>query len=161
MCFLIYSTRYWYISMVACSRNRTNASSCYWTNDLSRQITIDYDVWIVNGDPAKSHLNPLEHQFSFELHDTFELFLMFFLLYTFLLPVQIYALSIRRHTIPLLITSCMCLEFLGIACNFVHVAKFAHDGQGVGPLRVAGKCHNICQRPFKYVYKNVKSFFQF
>ena len=125
--------------MVSCYHDTTNASTCFWSyGDDDRAIDIDYDIWFVNGNPEKKHVNPFEHQFSFELHDVFELYLIFFIAYLFLLPVQFYALSIQRHAIPLLLTLAMCLEYLGVFLNFVHVTKFAVDGEGVALLKVAG-----------------------
>lgn len=130
--------RYWFISMVSCYHDDSNSSNCFWSYDSDQQLTIDYDIWLVNGHPDHKDANPFEHQFSFELHDVFELYLVFFLAYTFVLPIQLYALSQQRHVIPLLLTSCICLEYVGVIFNFVHVTKFAFDGEGVEALKVAG-----------------------
>jgi Rhodopsin-like GPCR transmembrane domain len=82
--------------------------------------------------------NPLEHQFSFELHDIVELYAAFAIAYTFLLPVQLYALNIQRHALPFLLVLCMGLEYIGVVLNAVHFTKFAFDGSGVDVLRVVG-----------------------
>lgn len=131
--------RYWFVSMVSCYHgSSSNGSDCFWSYDSDQQLTIDYDIWLVNGHPDHKDANPFEHQFSFELHDVFELYLVFFLAYTFVLPVQLYALSQQRHVIPLLLTSCIGLEYVGVIFNFIHVTKFAFDGEGVEALKVTG-----------------------
>ena len=126
--------------MVACYHDTTNSSDCKWSYEQAeyKQLVIDFDIWFVNGDPRQKHINPFEHQFSFELHDIFELYLSFFIFYTFLIPVQCYALSTQKHALPLLLTVCMCLEYVGVIFNFIHVTKFAVDGIGISALRVVG-----------------------
>lgn len=53
--------------------------------------TIDYDFWLVNGSPNISLYNTLVYQFSFDGQNTLELYLVFWLCYIILVPVQIYA----------------------------------------------------------------------
>lgn len=53
--------------------------------------TIQYDFWLVNGSPNISLYNTLVYQFSFDRQNTLELYLLFWLCYIILLPVQIYA----------------------------------------------------------------------
>lgn len=130
--------RYWYVSMVSCYRDDSNSSACFWSYDSEQQMTIEYDIWLVNGHPSHKDSNPFEHQFSFELHDIFELYLAFFLAYTFVLPIQLYALSQQRHAIPVLLTTCIGLEYVGVILNFVHVTKFSFDGEGVEAMKVIG-----------------------
>jgi hypothetical protein len=109
-------------------------------------MTIDYDIWMVNGHPFFKHINPFEHQFSFELFDTFELHLAFFVCYAFVVPIQLYALSKQKHMLPLLLTICLCMEFVGVVFNFIHVFKFAFDGSGVELLKVTGNfIDNVAQ----------------
>ncbi|KAK3094097.1 hypothetical protein FSP39_024103 [Pinctada imbricata] len=67
----VYLPRFWYVSMVSCYRNTTK-NNCSWVNNESENIEIEYDIWLVNGNPDSKHLNPFEHQFSFEDHDIFE-----------------------------------------------------------------------------------------
>ena len=45
-----------------------------------------YDIWMVNGLPRLRDYYRFEHQFSFEYHDIFEIYLTFGVLY-FLLAV--------------------------------------------------------------------------
>ena len=130
--------RFWYISMVSCYRNTSNVEKCWWAHNGNQDIQIDYDLWLVNGNPFTKHFNPFEHQFSFEYHDVFEIYLAFFGVYTVLVPIQMYALSRQKHVLPLILTITMCMEYMGIIFNFIHVFKFAFDGTGVNLLKVVG-----------------------
>ena len=56
------TTRFWYISLVACHRDPV---TCEWRH-TRQPITVQYDIWLVNGDPRKRAQNPLEYQFSFD-----------------------------------------------------------------------------------------------
>jgi hypothetical protein len=122
---------------VSCYRNTTN-HVCDWTHNSGQSIAIDYDLWLVNGNPYTKHFNPFEHQFSFELHDVVEIYLTFFIIYTILLPIQVYAFIKQKHVMTRLLTGCMICEYIGIIANFIHFFKFAFDGQGVEPLRIGG-----------------------
>ena len=133
--------------MVACLHNSSgsNESTCFWMHDTD-EIKLDYDVWLVNGDPFTKHVNPFEHQFSFEMHDVFEIYLAFFIVYCFVVPIQLYALTKQKHMLPLILTTCMCMEYIGIIFNFVHIFKFAFDGEGIDLLKVVGNfIDNVAQ----------------
>ena len=133
----VYYFRFWYASLVSCYLNSSIPEHCSW--DINPQdVEIQYDIWFVNGNPFTKHVNPFEHQFSFELHDVFEIYLAFFIVYTFLVPIQLYALSRQKHTLPLILTTCMTMEYIGIVFNFVHIFKYAFDGVGVDMLHVVG-----------------------
>jgi len=136
---------FWYVSMVGCSRNSSDPESCFWLKDFSAGV-IKYNIWLVNGHPNLKHMNPFEHQFSFEMHDIFEMYAAFFFIYCLLVPVQLYALSKQRHLLPMLLTVCMCLEFVGVLFNLLHVLVFAFDGKGVELLGVVGNfVDNVAQ----------------
>lgn len=63
-----------------------------------------------------------------------------------LVPVQLYALTRQKHMLPLLLTTCMSMEYVGIIFNLIHVLKFAFDGQGVDMLKVVGNfIDNVAQ----------------
>ena len=48
--------------------------------------------------------------------------------------------------LPVILTSCMGMEYVGILFNFVHVFKFAFDGEGVELLKVVGNfIDNVAQ----------------
>ena len=135
---LILLFRFWFISFVSCYQNSTTESECQWVHNQDQSVEIDYDIWLVNGNPFTKHVNPFEHQFSFEHHDVFEIFLTFFILYTFLVPIQIYAFTRKKHMLPLILTISICLEYVGVFFNFIHVFKFAFDGIGVVGLKITG-----------------------
>ena len=136
---------FWYVSMVGCSHNSSDPESCFWLKDFSAGA-IKYNIWLVNGHPNLKHMNPFEHQFSFEMHDIFEMYAAFFFIYCLLVPVQLYALSKQRHLLPMLLTVCMCLEFVGVLFNLLHVLVFAFDGKGVELLGVVGNfVDNVAQ----------------
>ena len=92
----------------------------------------------MNGDPDSKHLNPFEHQFSFEMHDVFEIYLIFSLLYALILGVWIYAFKQQLHPITKILTVCISTEFAGVAFNLIHVFIFAFNGVGAGWLKVIG-----------------------
>lgn len=52
--------------MVACHRY-DHKQNCTWAYDPDTNAVIDYDIWLVNGNPYTSHQNPFEYQFSFEM----------------------------------------------------------------------------------------------
>lgn len=120
--------------MVACHRS----TGCHWSANHSVDVQIQYDIWLVNGDPASKHLNPFEHQFSFEMHDVFEIYALFSLLYTITLPIWIYAYRQQVHTITKLLTLCISTEYAGVVFNFLHVLIFSFNGIGAEWLKVLG-----------------------
>jgi len=67
-----------------------------------------------------------------------ELFIVYTVAYSLLLPVQIYALSIQRHSLPMLLTCCLAAEYCGVFLSLVHYATFSVDGQGLNSLCLAG-----------------------
>nr|CAD7602716.1 unnamed protein product [Timema genevievae] len=156
--------RFWYISMVACYRD----SSCQW-HHLDEEMEIDYDIWLVNGSPNVSGYNPFLYQFSVDRQcpgsvylvivrsrmyvlpslckqDTAELYLVFFLCYVVLVPLQLYAATRQKHPVTRLFTASLLLEFLALCFILIHVLKFAFDGVGVGGMAVAGDILDILSR---------------
>ncbi|OON24016.1 hypothetical protein X801_00071 [Opisthorchis viverrini] len=84
--------RYWYLMLVACSRN---PQTCQWvttalpnpdtpSSSIISTASLDYSIWLVNGAPRLQGFNKFEHQFSFEKHDSVEIYLVFFVLYAIL-----------------------------------------------------------------------------
>lgn len=128
--------RYWYMSLVACYRNTTQ-KNCSWVS-TNEDITVDYDIWLVNGDPIYKKWNPVEHQFSFEEHDIFETFLGFLGVYIVLIPFWFYVYSKQKHSLTKFLLTIICIEAFGILCNFIHVAVFAANGVGVYWIAVLG-----------------------
>lgn len=69
--------RFWYLSLVACYRNTSSGNSSDNCNfhHIEEEAELEYDIWLVNGDPNASSYNPLIYQFSFDrqvgLNDVF------------------------------------------------------------------------------------------
>ena len=129
--------RFWYLGLVACHRNTTQRN-CSWYHNASIHTELNYDIWLVNGNPDSKHLNPFEHQFSFEMHDVFEIYLIFSLLYGIILPVWIFAFRQQIHPITKLLTVCISTEFAGVVFNFINVFIFSFNGFGAEWLTVIG-----------------------
>ncbi|XP_060068934.1 uncharacterized protein LOC132549052 [Ylistrum balloti] len=127
------SPRFWYVSLVACQRN-----NCVWERNNDKPFDLDYDIWLVNGNPASKHFNPFEHQFSFDDHDIFEIYLVFLIFYIVILPIWIYAFIKQKHPITQLFTSVIALEVTGIALNLLHLLIFSFNGVGFFPLEIVG-----------------------
>ncbi|XP_029645028.1 uncharacterized protein LOC115219095 [Octopus sinensis] len=135
--------RFWYLSLAACHRNsgqnsQNKSMQCKWWQS-PKDIEIAYDIWLVNGHPSMKHINPFEHQFSFELHDVAEIYLIALLLYCILLGTWLRAYNkLIKHPVTKLLTLTIVLEMVGILLNCIHVIKFAFDGVGVNWLSVVG-----------------------
>ncbi|CAH1389379.1 unnamed protein product [Nezara viridula] len=134
--------RFWYVSLVSCYRNST---TCQW-HHTPHNIQIEYDIWLVNGNPNSSNYNPLVYQFSFDRQNTIELYLVFFLIYFVLVPLQIFAVVRQQHPVTRLFTASLILEFLGLLFNLISVMKFVVDGVGYPKLAVIGDVLDILSR---------------
>ena len=104
--------RFWYISLVACHRPRKGKAGCQWSYNQSIDVTIDYDIWLVNGSPDSKHQNPFEHQFSYEMHDVLEIYVLFVLLNSVLLAVQLWMFRYQRHLLIQIITAVLAMEVI-------------------------------------------------
>ncbi|ODM91327.1 Transmembrane protein [Orchesella cincta] len=134
--------KFWYISLVPCYRDPW---TCEWRY-TKNSTPIDYDVWLVNGNPYTKNQNPLEYQFSFDRQDTVEIYLVFFLCYLVLVPLQIHAVLRQRHIVPKLFTASVALELAAVTSNVIHVLKFALDGEGHPGLAAFGDVMDIIAR---------------
>lgn len=128
--------------MVACYRNK---QTCQW-EWYNESLDIDYDIWLVNGNPNNSGSHSLSYQFSYDRQNTLELYLLFFLCYIILVPLQLYAVRLQKHPVTRLFTASLLLEFLAICLILIHVVKFAFDGVGYEQLEVAGDIFDILSR---------------
>lgn len=82
----------------------------------------------------------------FLLQDTVELYLVFFLCYLVLVPLQVYAAMRQHHPVTRLFTASLILEFLALCLILLHVLKFSLDGSGFQQLAVAGDILDILSR---------------
>lgn len=122
--------RFWYLSLVSCYRDSTSERKCEWQSSKDSGIVLQYDIWLVNGNPSVKGLNPFEHQFSFELHDVFEIHLIAFTFCVIIFLLWLYAFNSQRHIVTKLFTACICGELLSISMNLIHVSVFAYNGVG-------------------------------
>lgn len=133
-------------------------------------MKINYDLWFVNGNPNQSSFNPFTYQFSFDKHvsriysfdrhslpgdeflcihslqDTVEFYLLFFVIYALLVPIQIYAVTHQSHPVTKLFTTSLMFEFLGVSLNLLNALKFAVDGVGYPRMGVIGDVLDILSR---------------
>lgn len=136
--------RFWYVSMVACYRNET---TCEWHHlDSIGSYDIEFDIWLVNGNPNGSSYNTLTYQFSFDRQNTLELYLLFWLVYMVLVPLQCHAVKIQKHPVTKLFTASLLLDFIALCLILMHTLKFALDGIGFPNLAMAGDIFDILSR---------------
>lgn len=107
---------------------------------------IDYDIWLVNGNPNASSFNTLTYQFSFDRQNTLELYLLFWFVYMILVPLQCYAVRIQKHPVTKLFTASLLLDFVALCMILVHTLKFALDGIGFPKVAMAGDIFDILSR---------------
>ncbi|XP_037813876.1 integral membrane protein GPR180 [Lucilia sericata] len=145
--------RFWYVAMVACYRNRT---TCKWhaydtltapASFLNNSISeIHYDIHVVNGHPNNSAAHPLTYEFSFDRQNLLEMYLIFFLVYMILLPMQIYAVRLQKHPVTKLFTLSLLSEFVSLALISAHLIKFAMNGKGLPNVQTSGDILDIFSR---------------
>ncbi|KAJ8936129.1 hypothetical protein NQ318_022211 [Aromia moschata] len=135
---------FWYVSMVACYRNTT---TCEWHHyESSVPYQIDYDIWLVNGNPNSSAYSTLTYQFSFDRQNTLELYLLFWLCYMVLVPLQCHAVKIQKHPVTKLFTASLLLDFIALCLILIHTMKYALDGEGYPKVAMTGDIFDILSR---------------
>ncbi|VEL30756.1 unnamed protein product [Protopolystoma xenopodis] len=99
---------------------------------------ISYDIWLVNGLPDLKTYNKFEHQFSFEDHDTLELFLVIGLLYL-ILALIVQTRFVRLNTpLSVILSFHLWLSTFGALLVAIHLGIFSADGLGVEWLSSLG-----------------------
>jgi len=83
------------------------------------------------------------------LQVTVEFYLLFFVIYALLVPVQIYAVTRQSHPVTKLFTTSLMFEFLGVSLNLLNSLKFAVDGVGYPRIGVIGDVLDILSRVSK------------
>lgn len=79
-----------------------------------------------------------------------ELYLLFFVIYALLVPVQIYAVTHQSHPVTKLFTTSLLLEFFGVSLNLLSTLKFAIDGEGYPRIAVVGDILDILSRVWSF-----------
>ena len=74
------------------------------------------------------------------------MYLVFFIFYLVLVPLQLYAVTRQRHPATRLFTASLVLEFASLLFIIIHSIKFALDGVGVQQLSLAGDILDILSR---------------
>ncbi|KAL3313476.1 hypothetical protein Ciccas_007920 [Cichlidogyrus casuarinus] len=130
------------MGLVACRRN---PKTCAWeatnvdprANSLYVPALVDYDIWMVNGDPLLRDYNKFEHQFSFEDVNLLETHLVFLTLY--LLLATCVQLKIRCcDPLPFLLCAHLWLSVFWLALVSLHYAIFSVNGVGIQLLTSVG-----------------------
>ncbi|XP_022915781.1 transmembrane protein 145 [Onthophagus taurus] len=134
---------FWYLSMVACYHNSTTCDWHYY--EPNQHYEIEYDIWLVNGSPNVS-LSTFTYQFSFDRQNTLEMYLLFWLCYMVLVPLQLHAVRIQKHPVTKLFTASLILDFLALCLILIHNLKFSLDGIGYPGLSLAGDIFDILSR---------------
>ncbi|CAG9816131.1 unnamed protein product [Phaedon cochleariae] len=135
---------FWYLSMVACY---LNTSTCeYQEYKTYTPYEIDYDIWLVNGNPNNSAFNTLTYQFSFDRQNTLELYLVFWLCYMVLVPLQCHAVKTQKHPVTKLFTASLLLDFMALCLILVHNLRYALNGEGYPKIAMAGDIFDILSR---------------
>ncbi|XP_058458384.1 integral membrane protein GPR180-like [Malaya genurostris] len=144
--------RFWYVSLVSCYQNVT---TCQWHYYDYRKYhpdalpQIDYDIQLVNGNPNRQSLsffNPLLFHFSFDQQNTLEMYLIFFVIYLVMVPMQIYAVRLQKHPVTRLFTISLALEFISVCLLLIHTVRYAMNGVGNERLAITGDIFDIFSR---------------
>ncbi|XP_065558694.1 uncharacterized protein LOC136026250 isoform X2 [Artemia franciscana] len=146
--------RFWYLSLVACTRNST---TCQW-EAVKDNATINYDLWLVNGNPRTSSHPTFDYHFSVEMQGIAEIYLVCFACYGFLAPLQLYAIWRQKHAIPKLFTASILFVTTGLFFNMVQAIEFAGDGTGIDGLQILGDILDILSQIEVAVIENINPY---
>ena len=85
----------------------------------------------MNGHPNSKHLNQFEHQYTYELHDIFEIYLSSFVVYLFIMPFIICRLYYNFHYLYLQLLVYISIEVTCRLLSLLHHLVFSFDGRGL------------------------------
>jgi len=111
---------------------------------------INYDFYLVNGNPNHTSYNPLTFHYSYEQQNTLEMYLVFFLIYIILLPLQCYAVRIQKHHVTKLFTISLFLEFISLCFILTHMIRYAMTGMGNEHFKTTGDIFDIFSRVSRF-----------
>ena len=137
--------------MVACYRNTTTCTWHYYDYQKFHKTppVINYDIKLVNGNPNRHQLtffNPLLYHFSFEKQNSLEIYLMLFIIYVVMIPLQIYAAKLQKHPVTKLFTISLSFEFISVCLLLTHTIRYSIDGIGYENLATTGDIFDILSR---------------
>ena len=140
------STQYYYLFLVGCSQNN-GTSPCKWLPSSS--VAIDFDVHIVNQDPALPS-NPFTYEFSYNLIGLMLIYIIFSCIYFTVLFFHLLMHSCictperyKHHRLTIIFTVSLALETFHILLIMSHYCVFSEDGIGVSPLYYLGQALNF------------------
>lgn len=110
---------------------------------------LNFDIQLVNGNPNRqsvSFFNPLLFHFSFDRQNTLEMYLIFFVIYLVMVPMQIYAVRLQKHPVTRLFTVSLVLEFISVCLLLTHTVRYAMNGVGNEKLAIMGDIFDIFSR---------------
>uniref|UniRef100_A0A5S6QMT6 GpcrRhopsn4 domain-containing protein n=1 Tax=Trichuris muris TaxID=70415 RepID=A0A5S6QMT6_TRIMR len=116
--------RFWYLLFTNCLLNE----HCNWTKSNAR-VSLNYDVWLVNGHPDRSGINPFEHQFSFDRQDTMELFGSAFVLFLALAIAQLHSCRKDAQVPSFVLLILLTMRMTGFSLHSFYCLKFAFHGR--------------------------------
>ena len=138
------STEFYYLFVVACSRNATE--TCNW--GYSDEVYFHYDISVVNSDPT-GHKNLFDYHFSYEYHGILILEMTVTVVYLLLVIVH-FALQSKpvagkgysTHRLIDLFSASLVLELFHVSFVLMHFSVYAANGSGVVAMRYIGEVFN-------------------
>lgn len=144
------TSQYYYLFLVGCYQNAANTSlPCQWFP--SQDISIDYNIHIVNQDPELTpEPNPFVYEFSYQLIGMMIIYILFSCIYftvTFFHLLMHSCLctphNYKHHRLTVIFTVSLFLEMLHVLCVMTHYCVFSEDGVGVLPIFYIGQILNF------------------
>ncbi|XP_035695797.1 transmembrane protein 145-like [Branchiostoma floridae] len=130
--------RLWHLSLVPCYCNQSQTSNCTWVNSTNENGELNYDIWLVNGNPNSTKTDFLYYQLSYESQYVSIILITYIILYLFFLLVLSCGHRGHSHTIIRVFIASILLEWLGISLHFLHLAIYTFDGAGILPVKHFG-----------------------
>eukprot|EP00118_Oscarella_pearsei_P001280 m.7035 g.7035 ORF g.7035 m.7035 type:complete len:489 (+) comp17539_c0_seq2:111-1577(+) len=134
----------WFVILIACSlgTNYTNWRPCNWEPvPPLYPISVKYDFWLVNGDPATNERDYFTYQFSFEDQGLLQVLTAFLCLFSILAFIQVCqqaSKNAQRHTLINLFSACLAATWISAVLEYAHYMVYGQNGKGVpGILTVA------------------------
>ena len=136
----------WYVILIACSlgTNYTNWRPCEWERislGSRYQIDVEYDMWLVNGNPFGPNRDYFTYQFSFETQGILQMYIAFLFALTLLAIIHVCQRTrkgAQQHTLIHLYSTCLACTWVSVFFEFVHYMVYGQNGKGVPVLLTLG-----------------------